>query len=163
MICVTVMQSSWVMWYMNVSFVFNGTPFFWDERGPPSREARGLVFLRKENRRGRPVSLRDDPELSAVAGIVGGYDPCAVCQSPVVGGAVVFCEVSPVSRLMALYPFEDVILCKGIPRFWRSENPAETENGYGGCMCAHSPKSSRVAARLSSSSPRISTSPAFNA
>src|SRR5258708_36757109 len=64
---------------------------------------------------------------------------------------------------MALNPCEDVLLRQGLKSVGRGNDVAESEYGHGNFSHGHSPKSSIAAAMASSSSPRISTSPAFMA
>src|ERR1035437_9752549 len=135
-----------------------------EKNGFPQKEgSRWSIVFREQDGRPRPVCLRDEPKLRPVRGMVGGDNPPALCQCSVVGRAVVVGEASPIAGLVALNPCEDVILCEGLQGIRRCDNAAESEYSHGNCVCVHNPKSSIVAAIPSSSSPRISTSPALRA
>src|ERR1035437_72048 len=135
-----------------------------ERNGFPLKEgSRGSIILREQDGRCRPVCFRDEPKLRPVHGLVGGNDPPALRQCTVVGRTVVVCEVSPIAGLVTLNPQEDVILCDRLAGVRRGNDVAKSEYGHGNCVSFHNPKSSIVAAMPSSSSPRISTSPALRA
>src|SRR5205823_5534093 len=99
--------------------------------------------------------------LRAVIGMINGKQTESVRKGEFVLFAILLRHVAPVASLMTLDCQEYVFLSDVLQCIRSGYDSTEAEPGFGNCRCAHSPKSSIVAAMASSSSPRISTKPAF--
>ena len=59
------------------------------------------VIFGEQNRRGRAVSFRDDPEYCAIGGLIRGQNPHSAHQSPVVDLFILGIQFTPIANYMA--------------------------------------------------------------
>src|SRR5262245_7999909 len=62
----------------------------------------GSVFLRKQQRRHRPVRLRHNPEFGASRGVVDRQEPAALAEGAVILRPVLAANVSPIAPDMVV-------------------------------------------------------------
>src|SRR5258708_5249631 len=74
------------------------------------REVVESIIFGKQNRRCRAVSFGDDPKLDVFLGVIHRPNACLLNDGKIVGLAFVLIQVAPVTRLMSLYPQENVLM-----------------------------------------------------